>query len=212
MMGKKNLIRKNILAAGILCMIIMSGTSMALAAEKNTETKSAAVSAGQAEKIALADAGVKESETKRLRTKSERENGESVYEVSFTADGTEYEYMIRRSDGKILEWEIDGRDIGDAVAEESIQTGSGQTGSGKTADDADADTQKDGDVLIGLERAKSIALEDAGLKAKNVRFSTLKFEEDRRETVYEIEFYQGRDEYEYTIDAYSGEILEMDRD
>lgn len=216
-MRKINLIRKKMIAAGILCIMIISGTGTAFAAEKKAadQTESeAAVTADGAEAIALADAGIKESGTKRLYTKADRENGETVYEVTFIADSTEYEYKIRKADGKILEWEIDGKDIGDAAAEKSIQTDSGETKNSEAAENSETktDTQQSGDDLIGLENAKSIALKDAGLKVKNVTFSTIKFEEGRRDTVYEIEFYQGRNEFEYTIDAYSGEILEIECD
>ena len=121
-------------------------------------------------------------------------------------DGIEYEYMIREDDGTILEWEMDGRDIGDAVAEESLKD------SLKEAADSNKESAGNKDTLIGLEKAKEIALSDAGLDAAKVSFSKIKFEKDNHEVVYEVEFYQDRDEFEYTIDAYSGEVLKMERD
>ena len=39
---------------------------------------------------ALADAGVRESDTTRLRVSSEIDDGRKVYEVRFDVEGTEY--------------------------------------------------------------------------------------------------------------------------
>ncbi len=209
-MRKTNLFNgKNVLAAGILGVMIVFGANTALAAEEKAVVQNAggaAVDAEGAEEIAFADAGVTADKAERLRTKAERENGESVYEVSFTVDGIEYEYMIREDDGTILEWEMDGRDIGDAVAEESLKD------SLKEAADSNKESAASKDTLIGLEKAKEIALSDAGLDAAKVSFSKIKFEKGNHEVVYEVEFYQDRDEFEYTIDAYSGEVLKMERD
>ena len=59
-----------------------------------------------------------------------------------------------------------------------------------------------------VERAKSIAVEDAGQALSEVTFTKTKLERDDGRTVYEIEFFAGDTEYEYTIDAASGAILE----
>lgn len=201
-MRKINLFKgRNAVAAGIVGVLVVFGANTALAAEDK-----AAVDAAGAEAIAFEDADVTADMAERVRTKSERENGENVYEVSFTVDGVEYEYLIREDDGTILEWEMEGRDLGDAVAEESLRDSSGEAEGSQNESSGRADT------LIGLERAKETALADAGLEAAEVSFSKIKFEKDTREVVYEIEFYQNRQEYEYKIDAYSGEIVEMERD
>ena len=51
---------------------------------------------------ALADAGVRESDTTRLRVSSEIDDGRKVYEVRFDVEGTEYDYEISGRDGQIL--------------------------------------------------------------------------------------------------------------
>ena len=59
---------------------------------------------------------------------------------------------------------------------------------------------------IGAEKAKQIALQHAGLSASDVNF------DDDGRAEYEIEFHHNFREYEYTIDAASGTILEAERD
>lgn len=195
-MRRMNLVKKSIMAVEMMVTLIVLGVG----------TVFAAVDAQEAEEIALADADIKADQADRLRTEAEREDGENVYEVTFTVDGVEYEYLIREEDGTILEWEMDGRDIGDAAAEKSLKDSS------KESSDADKDSAENTDTVIGLERAKEIALSDAGLDLADVSFSKIKFGKEDREVVYEVEFYQARDEFEYIIEAYSGEILKMERD
>jgi len=63
---------------------------------------------------------------------------------------------------------------------------------------------------IGLEAAKAIALEKAGLQQSDVSFTKAKLE--KNQTIYDIEFYSAGVEYDFEIHAVSGEILEYDRD
>ena len=65
---------------------------------------------------------------------------------------------------------------------------------------------------IGVDRAKSTALSHAGLQAGSVTFTKAKLENDDGMSVYEIEFRKGSTEYEYSIDAYKGTILEWDKE
>lgn len=63
---------------------------------------------------------------------------------------------------------------------------------------------------ITLEKAKQIALDDAGVKASDVVFLKARIDWDDAE--YEIEFYRGGVEYDYDIDAATGKINSADRD
>ena len=104
-----------------------------------------------------------------------------VYDFDFYTATTKYEYEIDASTGAVRE----------KKAESKTQTG-------------------DNGAYIGLERAKEIALSHAGLSAGEVYLSKAKFEDDDGVKVYEIEFYKDRMEYEYTIHAATGRILEFD--
>ena len=60
---------------------------------------------------------------------------------------------------------------------------------------------------IGEAKAKEIVLSHAGVKESEATFKKLKLDVDDRRTVYEIEFFTGSKEYEYKIDATTGEII-----
>lgn len=65
-------------------------------------------------------------------------------------------------------------------------------------------------TVIGKDKAKSIALEHAGLSADKV--TGLKAELDKDDSKYEVEFRYNNYEYDYDIDAYSGKVLKNDKE
>lgn len=71
---------------------------------------------------------------------------------------------------------------------------------------ASSSTSNSGTVT--KEKAKSIALKDAGLSAKDVYFTKAEVDYDDSIKIYEIEFVTKTKEYEYEINAKTGKILE----
>ena len=65
---------------------------------------------------------------------------------------------------------------------------------------------------IGEDAALKIALEDAGLSKSDVSRIQCELDYDDGRTEYEIEFHKGMTEYSYTLDAFSGKILEKEID
>ena len=61
---------------------------------------------------------------------------------------------------------------------------------------------------IGLEAAKAVALEDAGLSASAVSFTTTGLDRQGDTEYYAIDFTSGESSYEYDIDAISGRVIE----
>lgn len=98
------------------------------------------------------------------------------------------------------------------TAVENSQQTSGETavlsGTGNTDNTAKVETK----AVIREEAAKAAALKHAGLKESEVTFLSVKQEKDDGRDVYDVEFYVGTKEYDYEIDAYSGEIISYDYD
>ena len=65
---------------------------------------------------------------------------------------------------------------------------------------------------IGQDRALEIALGDAGLTRQEVRDVDVDYEREHGAGVYEVSFEKGAAEYEYSIDAKTGEILFREQD
>ena len=99
----------------------------------------------------------------------------------------EYEYEINAFTGAVME-----RNAERFVNPQAVRDGLGTEG------------------LIGEDRAKEAAATHAGFAVEDVFFTKVKLDRDDRILEYEIEFFKDRVEYEYTIDAASGTILEYD--
>ena len=65
---------------------------------------------------------------------------------------------------------------------------------------------------IGIEKATEIALQDAGLTEADVQFTKQQADIDDGVNIYEIEFTSGDTEYEYDIEAATGNIREHSTD
>ena len=65
---------------------------------------------------------------------------------------------------------------------------------------------------IGEEKAKQVALGDAGVLASNAQRLKVNFDFDNGRGEYEVDFNVGKTEYDYEIDAVTGVILDKDVD
>ena len=164
-----------------------------------TTAGSAAAYIGEdkAKSIALERAGVTAEAIREYRIELERENGRMVYEVEFEAGGFEYQYEIDAAAGTVLHEDKEWDD--DAQARPTTTTGT------STASTASA-------AYIGVERARSIALERAGVAAGDIREYQIELERDDGRVFYEVEFKAGGYEYQYAIDAASGTILHQEKE
>ena len=81
-------------------------------------------------------------------------------------------------------------------------------------DTAPAPADKTNGDYIGEDKALEIALADAGLTNDQVSntFVHLDFDDDLGKDEYEVKFYQGTTEYDYDIDAVTGDITDKDID
>ena len=166
-------------AVTVLCalaILIAVGTGTAFAV--STVAESTSIGADKAKMFAFADAGVDPVAAENVRTEFDFEQGHFIYDVEFSANGTEYGYWIQASDGSVVKKKIE-------------LIGAGGSKTGITA----AITQKD---------ARKIALEDAGLTEAEVTISAEKL--DTENAVYEVDFVKGNVKYEYDINAMTGAV------
>lgn len=159
------------------------------AAANSTSTSSTDIGAEKAKEIALQHAGVSASNAVFVKAEREYDDGRLTYDVDFYAGNKEYDYEILAADGTILSYDAD-------IEGYRIPSSTSSSSSG----------------YIGVERAKEIALQHAGLSSSGVNFDKAEFDHDDGRAEYEIEFHHNFREYEYTIDAASGTILEAERD
>lgn len=64
---------------------------------------------------------------------------------------------------------------------------------------------------ISEQNAKEIALTDAGVNESNITLRKVELDVEHYDPIYEIEFYYNNVEYDYEIDAITGEITKYER-
>ena len=92
-------------SAVAVAILALAGTGTAFATE--TVARNTSIGSGNAQNFAFADAGVDPTSATGIRTEFDFEQGQFIYEVEFLANGTEYEYWIKASDGSIVKKEQD---------------------------------------------------------------------------------------------------------
>ena len=136
---------------------------------------------------ALEAAGVSESDASRLRISKDRDDGRVVYEIRFDVDQTEYDYDVLASDGQILSSDVELRND-------------------DRDDDDDRNRGSNADVAISREEAIDIALAKvSGATESDIR---IELDHDDGRYKYEGDIIYERVEYDFEIDANSGDVLE----
>lgn len=193
------------------------GTSGGSASGSGTaETAPAIQSSGQAsdsayigveaaKSAAFAHAGLDAAQVTMGEVDFDYEDGRMVYELEFYADGAEYEYDIDASTGAVVKSSQEG-----GRTQTGSSAGSAPSGSGGGTAQAGAGGGSASD--IGSEAALAAALNHAEVSQDQVYDLEVKREYDDGRLEYEIEFKTGGWEYEYTINAADGTILDYERD
>ena len=123
------------------------------------------------------------------------------YEVELYTQWGEFEYLVDAYTGKVLSGQKDLLAAVSASNETTKPSGQKPAPSGTVQD-------------IGYAKAKSIALNHAGVSENQAYDMDIELDDEDGKLVYEIEFKSGNMEYDYEIDARTGAVLkhEVERD
>ena len=151
----------------------------------NNQNITVSMTEEEARNIALQRVGKTSDQVTFTRVRIDRENGATVYDVYFYDTEKEYELSIDVNTKEIVSYR-----------EDYLSTGNQNTTTNQ---------------YIGVEKAREIALNHAGLSNNQVTFSKVELDIDYGFATYEIEFYYNYFEYDYEINAVTGEILKYER-
>ena len=143
-----------------------------------------------AKAIAMAAADVSENTATFTTAELEERNGIAYYDIDFSVDGKEYEYDIDAATGAVIKYQKEGGHT-PVISQNQPQTGTATT-------------------EIGEEQAKSIAFSHAGVSESQVSSLRMERDLDDGRLEYEVSFWVGDTEYEYTIDAASGGVYKSE--
>ena len=152
-------------------------------ASENPSAAASAVNEDSALSIALEHAGVTREQLVHSRVKPDRDDGLMIFEVEFiTTDGMEYDYDISQADGTILSFNQE--------AHVPYNPAAGTEG------------------LISEDQARQAVIDRVpGASAENV---AVFLDEDDGRLEYEGHLAYDNMLYEFTIDAYSGAVIEWE--
>ncbi len=165
------------------------------------------ITADQAKEIALKHAGLAADKVKFKKAELNTDDGAREYDIEFCDGNLEYEYEINAETGAVISADKEKDDCklhNGSGNENSNGTGSGN-GNGGGGNGSAAS-------IITAAKAKSIALNHAGLSASEVTFIKVERDRDNGVQVYEVEFCKGNYEYDYEINAETGKIIEWDKE
>lgn len=145
------------------------------------------ISVETAKQKALDDAGVKAEDAVFIKAYYDSDDIVPHYDVKFEANGYEYEYEIKASDGSVLEKDVDRER--------------------EAANSTPASNE-----YISADDANSIAFDHAGVEAADVKYSKAELDRDDLIVHYDVEFVAGDYEYEYEINAESGNVIAYDKE
>lgn len=175
------------------------------------------IGADAAKQAALAHAGVDAAVALYVKAEFDYDDGVAKYDVEFYADSYEYDYDINALNGEVIghSKELEGRKPAAPAASkpQTADNSAASTESKPQTVDNSVASEASKAQYIGVEKAKEIALAAAGLEASQVKFKKARLDYDDGVARYDIEFRSGRThEYDYEINAITGEITDYDFD
>lgn len=143
----------------------------------------------------------------------EFDNG--IYEVEVYYQNRDYEYKIDAKEGKIIY--TDYRSVNTNNNQNNTNNGNnnsnGNSNSSSNNGNSNGQNSLNGvTASISLDEAKNIALTNASLDINSVRFTREELDHDNHTLVYELEFFYNNIEYDYEINATTGDIISYDKD
>ena len=202
----------------LIAVCLLAGL-VALAGCNSSQTASASyIGVEAARSAALKDAG--ETEGDFTNATLEERDGTVYYDVEFTAGGAKYEYAVDALTGSIIEAKKEGGESqssssqtsSSSSSQASSQSSSTQSDSSLSSTPKAESSQASGTTgLITEEEAANIAKEHA--QVTDCTMLPVKLDRDDGRQVYDVEFFtaDGK-EYDYEIDAATGEVLSYDYD
>lgn len=134
------------------------------------------------------------------------EMDKKIYEVEVYYQNKDYEYKINAKNGKVIY-----TDFRNDTNQNNSSNGN-KFNDNSNNGNANQNSLNQQTANISEEEAKDIALTHANLASNSVSFLRTELDHDHRTLVYEVDFIYDNYEYDYTIDAMSGEIISYDKD
>lgn len=162
-----------------------------------------------ATRIACDYAGINCNRATTKKAALEYDDGQRVYDLALVCDGYQYEVEVHAYSGKVLEFSKEKLSNNSNAAPQTSANAAQPTQAAPATTQQPAATQK---ANIGEAKAKQLALQHAGLAQEQVTFTRTRLKTEDGVCLYDVEFLKDNVEYDYAVDAQTGDILEAEQD
>ena len=131
-----------------------------------------------------------------------------VYEVEVYYQNRDYEYKIDAKEGKVIYTDFRNINTNNSQNNSNNNNSNGSNNSNSN----NQNSLNNVTASISLDKAKNIAVTNAGVDINSVKFTREELDHDNHTLVYELEFFYNNIEYDYEINATTGDIISYDRD
>lgn len=183
-------------------------TPVATAVPTPAVTATPTIGADAAAEAALKHSKVNEKDADVSSVLLVEQNGMMLYEVCFSTKDNQYEYLLDASTGRVESWRKAA--IAEAETEPAVAASGELKPTASPEPTATPAPEKNATVLIGEDEAKKLAMGHANITEKDLSSIECKLELDGLSLIYDIEMKTKLMEYDYEIDAISGEIISFD--
>ena len=183
-------------------------TPVATAVPTPAVTATQTIGADAAAEAALKHSKVNEKDADISSVLLVEQNGMMLYEVCFSTKDNQYEYLLDASTGRVESWRKAA--VADAVTEPAIAVSGDLKPTASPEPTASPAPEKNATVLIGEDEAKKLAMGHANITEKDLSSISCKLELEGLNLVYDIEMKTKLMEYDYEVDAISGEVIGFD--
>lgn len=187
-------IRKPVIALAVAAVVVIAGASV-YAVSGGAGGSGSGISVDEAKRIALEKVeGASESDI--VKAVRDTDDGREEYDVEIIYDGYEYDIELAAEDGRLLDISKEKADESDAEEPVVVET---------------APPSSDNSSDRGLVKARKTALAQVpGASESDIVKAHKDYDDGRQE--YEVEIRYNGYEYEYEIDAETGNIISSDVD
>ena len=183
-------------------------TPVAIAVPTPAVTATQTIGADAAAEAALKHSKVNEKDADISSVLLVEQNGMMLYEVCFSTKDNQYEYLLDASTGRVESWRKAA--VADAVTEPAVAASGDLKPTASPEPTASPAPEKNATVLIGEDEAKKLAMGHANITEKDLSSISCKLELEGLNLIYDIEMKTKLMEYDYEVDAISGEIVGFD--
>lgn len=172
--------------------------------EQRNKEKGEFITESEALETAIAHAAVTAESVKLEELELSKDDGHVYYEIEFESQNVEYEYDIDAVTADVWEYDVDDYDNHNDDAQNIDQEIKNKTNS-KSA-------KQPASEQLTMEEARDIALAHAGVSLDTVSIDDAELDEDDGRLVWEFEFDSENLEIEAEIDAYSGAVIDFEKE